>query len=68
MRNQKMLEILNRSKIPDHDILLGGFPCQSFSIVQNPPRLGYKDERGKVFFEMVKCFERKQPRFSLAKM
>lgn len=52
------------SKVPDHDILLGGFPCQSFSIsAQNPPRLGYKDDRGKLFFEMVKVLKEKQPRF-----
>jgi len=52
------------SEVPDHDILLGGFPCQSFSIIaQNPPRLGYKDDRGKLFFEMVKVLKEKQPRF-----
>ena len=53
--------------LPDHDILLGGFPCQSFSIsAQNPPRLGYKDERGKLFFEMVNVLKIKQPRFFIA--
>lgn len=52
------------SEVPNHDILLGGFPCQSFSIIaQNPPRLGYKDERGKLFFEMVKVLKEKKPRF-----
>jgi DNA (cytosine-5)-methyltransferase 1 len=52
------------SELPDHDILLGGFPCQSFSIIaQNPPRLGYKDEKGKLFFEMVKVLKEKKPRF-----
>lgn len=55
---------IESSKLPDHDILLGGFPCQSFSIsAQNPPRLGYKDERGKLFFEMVKVLKEKKPRF-----
>jgi len=55
---------LEPSIVPDHDILLGGFPCQSFSIIaQNPPRLGYKDDRGKLFFEMVKVLKEKQPRF-----
>lgn len=50
--------------LPDHDILLGGFPCQSFSIsAQNPPRLGYSDDRGKLFFEMVNVLKEKQPRF-----
>lgn len=54
-------------KLPDHDILLGGFPCQSFSIsAQNPPRLGYKDDRGKLFFEMVNVLKVKQPRFFIA--
>lgn len=37
-------------KLPQFDMLIGGFPCQSFSIsAQNPPRLGYKDERGMLF-------------------
>ena len=53
--------------VPKHDVLLGGFPCQSFSIVaQNPPRLGYKDEKGKLFFEMVKVLKEKKPRFFIA--
>lgn len=44
--------------------MLGGFPCQSFSIsAQNPPRLGYKDERGKLFFELVNVLKEKRPRF-----
>ena len=58
---------INPINIPDHDILLGGFPCQSFSIsAQNPPRLGYKDEKGKLFFEMVNILKEKQPRFFIA--
>jgi DNA (cytosine-5)-methyltransferase 1 len=58
---------LEIEKLPEHDILLGGFPCQSFSIsAQNPPRLGYKDDRGKLFFEMVNVLKEKQPRFFIA--
>lgn len=54
-------------KLPHFDMLIGGFPCQSFSIsAQNPPRLGYKDERGMLFFEMVKILKEKQPRFFIA--
>lgn len=54
-------------KLPIHDILIGGFPCQSFSIsAQNPPRLGYKDERGQLFFEMVNVLRVMQPRFFIA--
>ncbi len=58
---------INPSKIPDFDVLIGGFPCQSFSIsAQNPPRLGYKDERGMLFFEMVKILKEKKPRAFIA--
>jgi DNA (cytosine-5)-methyltransferase 1 len=58
---------LEIEKLPEHDILLGGFPCQSFSIsAQNPPRLGYKDDRGKLFFEMVNVLKEKKPRFFIA--
>ena len=53
--------------MPQFDMLIGGFPCQSFSIsAQNPPRLGYKDERGMLFFEMVKILRKRQPRFFVA--
>ncbi len=55
------------NELPEFDMLIGGFPCQSFSIsAQNPPRLGYKDERGMLFFEMVKILKKRQPRFFIA--
>ena len=54
-------------EMPQFDMLIGGFPCQSFSIsAQNPPRLGYKDERGMLFFEMVKILKERQPRLFVA--
>lgn len=54
-------------EIPPFDMLIGGFPCQSFSIsAQNPPRLGYKDERGMLFFEMVRILKERHPRFFIA--
>lgn len=53
---------LKSEEISDHDILTGGFPCQSFSVVaQNPKRLGYKDDRGKLFFELCRILKNKKP-------
>jgi DNA (cytosine-5)-methyltransferase 1 len=53
--------------IPEHDVLIGGFPCQSFSVsAQNPPRLGYKDIRGKLFFEICSILKHHQPRIFIA--
>ncbi len=58
---------LDGNTLEDFDLLIGGFPCQSFSIsAQNPPRLGYKDDRGKLFFEMVRILKEKQPRAFIA--
>jgi len=58
---------INIEEMPQFDMLIGGFPCQSFSIsAQNPPRLGYKDERGMLFFEMVRILKERHPRFFIA--
>ena len=58
---------LDANTLRDFDLLIGGFPCQSFSIsAQNPPRLGYKDDRGKLFFEMVRILKEKKPRAFIA--
>ena len=54
-------------ELPDIDILTGGFPCQSFSIVaQNPKRLGVKDDRGMLFFEMCRILRDKRPKCFIA--
>ena len=54
-------------ELPEFDILTGGFPCQSFSIIaQNPKRLGVKDERGKLFFEMCRILRERQPKYFIA--
>ena len=58
---------LGPEEVPEHDILTGGFPCQSFSVAAtNPPRLGYKDLRGQLFFEMVRILLAKKPRVFVA--
>ena len=48
-------------------MLAGGFPGQSFSIVaQNPKRLGIKDEKGMLFFEMCRILRDRQPKCFIA--
>ena len=64
--NRDIREIRS-NELPDFDILTGGFPCQSFSIVaQNPKRLGVKDDRGKLFFEMCRILKEKKPKCFIA--
>lgn len=61
------IRAVKSEELPDFDILTGGFPCQSFSIVaQNPVRLGIKDERGMLFFEMCRVLREKQPKCFIA--
>lgn len=49
--------------IPDHDILVGGFPCQAFSIAGK--RKGFDDTRGTLFFEIARILRAKKPRLFL---
>ena len=47
-------------EIPDCDVIMGGFPCQAFSIAGY--RKGFEDERGDLFFELLKMIKAKRPR------
>lgn len=47
----------------DFDLLTGGFPCQSFSMMGK--QLGFNDHRGTMFFQIEKIIEKKKPRFVL---
>ena len=49
--------------VEDFDFLVGGFPCQSFSIAGK--RKGFNDTRGIMFFEIERCLREKQPRLLL---
>ncbi len=50
-------------KVPKFNLLLAGFPCQAFS--QAGTRLGFKDTRGTLFFEICRCLKEKCPEYFL---
>ncbi|EPH96915.1 modification methylase HhaI family protein [Enterococcus faecalis 13-SD-W-01] len=47
------------SAVPDANLVIGGFPCQAFSIAGY--RKGFEDERGDLFFELLKIINEKNP-------
>jgi len=51
------------SDVEDFEMVVGGFPCQAFSIAGK--RKGFKDTRGTLFFEIARCLKEKQPRLLL---
>jgi DNA (cytosine-5)-methyltransferase 1 len=51
---------INPADIPDFDILLGGFPCQPFSI--SGKKMGFEDTRGTLFFDICQIIDSKQPK------
>lgn len=50
-------------ELPDFDFLIGGFPCQSFSIAGK--RGGFEDTRGTLFFEIARIARIKRPELLL---
>lgn len=46
--------------IPKHDLLLGGFPCQAFSIMGK--MAGFADTRGTMFFEIQRILGHHKPK------
>ena len=54
---------INPTDLPDFDLLVGGFPCQSFSIAGK--RRGFDDTRGTLFFDIARIAKHHQPMFML---
>ncbi len=52
---------INIKDIPDHDLLLAGFPCQPFSMIGQ--RQGFNDQKkGNLFFYLLNILKNKQPK------
>ena len=55
--------IENIDSLPDFDILTGGFPCQTFSMMG--AQTGFNEERGQMFFRIMDIVNVKHPRYIL---
>lgn len=55
---------IDASEIPAHDVLCGGFPCQSFS--KAGKRLGFADDtKGTLFFDICRILDYHRPKYAL---
>ncbi len=55
---------IESNEIPEHDVLVGGFPCQSFSTV-NPTKDPF-DDRANLYKQMARIAKDKQPKAFIA--
>lgn len=60
VKNYGDITKIKAEELPDFDCLVGGFPCQAFSIAGR--RAGFADTRGTLFFDLARILQAKQPR------
>ena len=60
VKNYGDITKINAEELPDFDCLVGGFPCQAFSIAGK--RGGFNDTRGTLFFDIARILAEKRPR------
>jgi len=60
----KDIEKVSSSEIPDGDVVIGGFPCQGFSVA-NPYR-HVEDKRNKIYLELLRVIKDKKPKYFVA--
>jgi len=51
---------IDTRELPDFDLLVGGFPCQAFSVAGQ--QKGFDDTRGTLFFETARILRDKKPK------
>ena len=60
----KDIKEVKETEIPDCDVIVGGFPCQTFSVAGH--KKGFADMRGTLFFDMLRMIKSKQPKVVFA--
>lgn len=58
------ISTVNLSTIPEHDLLMGGFPCQDYSVATTKSQ-GIQGKKGVLFWEIKRVLEAKRPSFVL---
>ena len=55
--NLKRIKI---EKLPEYDMLIAGFPCQTFSVIGR--KQGFSDDRGQIIFHIIRILSESKPK------
>lgn len=58
------IKTVNADDIPDGDIVIGGFPCQGFSVANT--KRNSLDQRNTLYLELIRVIKLKKPKYFLA--
>jgi DNA (cytosine-5)-methyltransferase 1 len=58
------IDSISSSEVPDADIVIGGFPCQGFSVANR--KRSTKDERNRLYLQFLRVVRDKRPHFFVA--
>lgn len=59
-KNYGNLKKIKCETLPKFDILIAGFPCQTFSVIGRKD--GFSDDRGQIIFHLARILEETQPK------
>lgn len=59
-KNFGNLKKLGKENLPDFDVLIAGFPCQTFSVIGRQE--GFSDDRGQIIFHLSRIIKEKSPK------
>lgn len=60
------INIVDKTKIPDHNLLVGGFPCQDYSVARTKSNeKGIEGVKGVLWWDIIDTIEAKRPPFLL---
>ena len=58
-KNYGNVKHIHSDALPQFDLLIAGFPCQTFSVIGR--KEGFSDDRGQIIFHLVRILEELQP-------
>ena len=59
-KNYGNLKKLGANNLPDFDVLIAGFPCQTFSVIGRQE--GFSDDRGQIIFQLSRIMREMKPK------